>query len=67
MHHYILGDKHFPDNPEKAISSAFFAAEKEFIRQSTTAGFKAYIDKSGSTALIALLISNLYYKIIFVM
>ena len=52
LHKYIINDKYFPSNPQKAIANGFIYAEKFF--------FKNYkgIDSSGSCAIVVLIIDN---------
>jgi hypothetical protein len=58
----ILGDKLFPENPEQAIINGVQKAESEFIKQSTSKGNKAFIEKSGSCALIVLILSKPFIR-----
>ena len=55
LHKYIINDKYFPSNPQKAIANGFIYAEKLF--------FKNYLgrDSSGSCAIIILIIENRVY------
>jgi len=52
LHKYIINDKYFQSNPQKAIANGFIYAEKFF--------FKNYkgIDSSGSCAIVVLIIDN---------
>ena len=49
LHKYIINDKYFPSNPQKAIANGFILAEKLF--------FKNYkgIDSSGSCAIVVVI------------
>jgi len=55
LHKYIINDKYFPSNPQKAIANGFIYAEKLF--------FKNYkgIDSSGSCAIVVVVIENRVY------
>jgi protein phosphatase 2C family protein 2/3 len=53
-----LGDSSFPENPELAIKKGFERAEEEYMQQSITKGTKANQEKSGSCALVALIVGN---------
>ena len=55
LHKYIINDKYFPSNPQKAIANGFIYAEKLF--------FKNYkgIDSSGSCAIVVVIIEKRVY------
>ena len=55
LHKYIINDKYFPTNPQKAIANGFIYAEKLF--------FKNYkgIDSSGSCAIVVVIIEKRVY------
>ena len=55
LHKYIINDKYFPSNPQKAIANAFIYAEKLFFKNYTG------IDSSGSCAIIVLIIEKRVY------
>ncbi len=55
LHKYIINDKYFPSNPQKAIANGFIYAEKLFFKNYTG------IDCSGSCAIIILIIENRVY------
>ena len=55
LHKYIINDKYFPSNPQKAIANGFIYAEKLFFKNYTG------IDSSGSCAIIILIIENRVY------
>ena len=55
VHKYIINDKYFPSNPQKAIANAFIYAEKLFFKNYTG------IDSSGSCAIIVLIIEKRVY------
>ena len=57
LHNYIIKNKYFPRDPERALVYAFERAEKDFI-------YKIAVkeeDKSGSCALVALLMDDVCY------
>ena len=55
LHKFIINDKYFPSNPQKAIANGFIYAEKLFFKNYTG------IDNSGSCAIIILVIDNRVY------
>ena len=55
LHKFIINDKYFPSNPQKAIADGFIYAEKLFFKNYTG------IDSSGSCAIIILIIENRVY------
>ena len=59
LHTYIIRDKEFPNNPIKAIQNAFFEAERTIINMSYNKTTKKLIDKSGSCAILTLLIDDI--------
>jgi len=56
LHHYIIGDPHFPSLPKIAILHGLAKAESEFIDLAKSTG-----DKSGSCVLIVLIIGKICY------
>ena len=52
LHKYIINDKYFPINPQKAIANGFIYAEKNFLKS-----YKG-IDSSGSCAIVVVVIEN---------
>ena len=61
MHELLLYSKSLLSNPIESIRDAFVNAEKEFFQQAVVNG--KMIDKSGSCALISLIIDNILYSI----
>ena len=62
LHHYIIKNPNFPKKPKEAIEEGFEAAEKEFISNYSLNSSKSeIIDKSGSCALITLIIEDICY------
>ena len=55
LHKYIINDKYFPSNPQKAIANGFIYAEKIFFKNYTG------LDSSGSCAMVVLIIENRVY------
>ena len=55
LHKFIINDKYFPSNPQKAIAHGFIYAEKLFFKNYTG------IDSSGSCAIVVLIIENRVY------
>ena len=55
LHKYIINDKYFPSNPQKAIANGFIYAEKLFFKNYTGR------DSSGSCAIVILIIENRCY------
>ena len=62
LHHFIIKNPKFPKNPKEAIEEGFEAAEKEFINNYSLNSLKSeIIDKSGSCAIITLIIEDVCY------
>ena len=55
LHKYIINDKYFPSNPQKAIANGFIYAEKMFFKNYTG------LDASGSCAIVVIIIENRVY------
>ena len=55
LHKYIINDKYFPSNPQKAIANGFIYAEKIFFKNYTG------LDSSGSCAIVVLIVENRVY------
>ena len=51
----------FPANPDNAIRRGFEAAEKEFMRICQSIANKKLLDKSGSCAVIVLIVGKTCY------
>ena len=60
---YLIGSPFFPDNPLNAIYEAFKKSESNFFKMAFDSKNKTLIDKSGSCALIMLIIDNLLFSI----
>ena len=63
LDYYLLNSKLFPAYPVQATKEAFINAEKAFMNQAIDKSRRALIDKSGSCALIALIINDTLYAI----
>ena len=60
---YLFNSPFFPKEPLKAIDEAFQKAENDFYKMAYDPKIKKLIDKSGSCALIMLIVDNLLYAI----
>jgi len=60
---YLFNSAYFPSNPVKAIRETFKKVENEFYSMAYDAKNNILLDKSGSCALIILIIDNLLYAI----
>lgn len=58
LHTYIISDDNFPKNPFEAINNGFQKAESEFIEKYAMNEEYKLLDKSGSCAIIALIIDQ---------
>ena len=62
LHKFIANDKNFPENISESIYSGFYKAEKEFLNNyAINKNTNNIIDKSGSCALIMLIIDSKTY------
>ncbi len=61
LHHFIIKDSHFPSDPVEAIKKGFDACEKEFINKMALNEAGEVTDRSGSCALICMIISDIVY------
>ena len=59
LHHYIIKDYNFPANPVEALKNGFEAAEKDFLNNHALTEDGEVADRSGSCAVIAILIGKL--------
>ena len=60
---YLVSSPFFPDEPLKAIIEAFKNSESNFFQMAYDINSKILLDKSGSCALIILILDNLIYSI----
>lgn len=58
LHQFIVKTRHFPFNPKEAIFEGFELAEREFLNRAENA---VPIDKSGSCAIVALIVDDICY------
>lgn len=56
LHKFIIGDGHFPKNPQKAIVNGFMKAEKTFLKECESKS-----DMSGSCAIIVIILEKRCY------
>ena len=63
LDYYLFNSKLFPAYPIQAAKEAFINAEKGFMSKAIDQSKKALVDKSGSCALIALIINDTLYAI----
>lgn len=61
LHTYVIQDEHFPQNPEEALKRGFENAETDFINQEALSKNFKVIDRSGSCAVVALLVEDVCY------
>lgn len=54
----IVKDEEFPKNPSKAIHNGFVKAEETFLKMADS---KVPLDKSGSCAIVIMIVSNILY------
>jgi hypothetical protein len=60
---FLFNSKYFPGYPIQAIKEAFIIAEQEFMNEAIDRKRNALVDKSGSCALVALIINDILYAI----
>ncbi len=61
LHQFIIKDQNFPNDPQKAIHKGFERAEYEFLKTKAISKSGELLDKSGSCALICMIIDNKCY------
>lgn len=61
LHHFIIKDSNFPLNPKEAIRKGFQAAENEFLTNYALDSFGEIADRSGSCAIVCLIVDNTIY------
>lgn len=62
LHNYIIKNPNFPENVKLSIEEGFEKAEKEFINTYSLNALKTeLVDKSGSCALILLIVDDICY------
>lgn len=63
LHNYLFNSRYFPASPLQAIKEAFIIAENEFYKKAYDPQRNALLDRSGSCALIILIINEMLYAI----
>ena len=63
LDYYLLNSRYFPAYPIQAVKDAFINVEKAFMEQAIDRRRNALVDKSGSCALIMLIVNDLLYAI----
>ena len=63
LHNYLFNSPYFPASPLQAIKEAFIIAENEFYKKAYDPQRNALLDRSGSCALIILVINDMLYAI----
>ena len=61
LHHFIIKDSQFPLNPKEAIKKGFQSAEKDFIMNYALNPNGELADRSGSCAVVCLIVDNMIY------
>jgi protein phosphatase 2C family protein 2/3 len=61
LHHYIIKDSNFPNNPIESIKNGFKNAENEFLNNYAMSETGDVIDRSGTCAVVSLLIDEMCY------
>ena len=59
----MFNSKYFPAYPIQAVKEAFMNAERAFMSKAIDKNTKSLIDKSGSCALVMLIINDILYAI----
>lgn len=61
LHSFIINNQNFPNNPKKALQEGFELCENQFISTVNYNIYNSEIDRSGSCALVCLIIKNDIY------
>jgi serine/threonine protein phosphatase PrpC len=61
LHSYVIKDANFPHNPEEALRRGFEKAEEDFIYTQAMTKNLEVLDKSGSCAVVALIVEDVLY------
>lgn len=61
LHTYVIKDPNFPRNPVEALKKGFEKAESDFILQRAMTRNFEIIDRSGSCAVVALIVEDMCY------
>jgi len=65
LHHYVVKEASFPQDPKKAITQGFAKAEAKFISMCTSIdenGNRVMVEKSGSCAIVILIVGDMCYS-----
>ena len=63
LHNFLFNSQYFPAYPLQAIKEAFIIAENEFYKKAYDSQRNMLIDRSGSCALVMLIINDILYAI----
>ncbi len=63
LHLFIVRENCFPENPKQAILNAFEAADTYFLETVEKHAKGVLLDRSGSSALITLIVDDLCYLV----
>ena len=63
LHNYLFNSQYFPAYPIQAIKEAFIIAENEFYKRAYDPQKNVLLDRSGSCALVVLIINDMLYAI----
>ena len=61
LHQFVINEPCFPVNPRQAIISGFQKAERAFVNKCYDPSTKQLIDKSGSCAIVVLIVGDMVY------
>jgi hypothetical protein len=63
LHNYLFNSQYFPVYPIQAIKEAFIIAENEFYKKAYDPQKNVLLDRSGSCALVVLILNDMLYAI----
>ena len=63
LHNYLFNSQYFPAYPIQAIKEAFIIAENEFYKRAYDPQKNVLLDRSGSCALVVLILNDMLYAI----
>lgn len=61
LHQYVIKEPSFPSDPKKALVDGFNKAEADFEKINTNSTTLGIIDKSGSCAIVVLIVGDICY------
>ncbi len=61
LHTYVIKDPNFPNKPKEALEKGFEKAEADFINNHALSKNKDILDRSGSCAIVVLIIEDMCY------